>query len=215
MSPRGSSAVVPSIAKPGSSSTEERALVERLGSGDYEAFEAIFRRYVNKVYRQVFRLIGNDAEAEEIVQEVFLAVYQKGTSFRGDSAFSTWLYSLAMNACLTRLRRRKRSREISLDAFLPHYRGDGHHQVRPVFNWADEVEFRLEKDELRELLQNAINQLPPAEKAVIVLSDVEGIPDREIGEALGLSIPAVKARLHRARLFLRGKLADALGYSPA
>jgi RNA polymerase sigma-70 factor (ECF subfamily) len=215
MESRGSRAVEPSVAKPESSYTEERALVERLRSGDREAFEAIFRRYVNKVYRQVRRLVGNDAEAEEIVQEVFLAVYQKAKSFRGDSAFSTWLYSLAMNACLTRLRRRKRTREIGLDAFLPRYREDGHHQVRPVFNWADEVEFRLEKDELRELLQEAINQLPPAEKAVIVLSDVEGVPDREIGRTLGLSIPAVKARLHRARLFLRGKLADALGYSPA
>ncbi len=212
---RGSSAVKPANAKPDASYTEERRLIERLRSGDYGAFEAIFRRYVNKVYRQVFRLIGNDAEAEEIVQEVFLAVYQKAKSFRGDSAFSTWLYSLAMNACLTRLRRRKRSREISLDAFLPRYREDGHHLVRPVFNWADEVEFRLEKNELRELLGEAINQLPPAEKAVIVLSDVEGVPDREIGRTLGLSIPAVKARLHRARLFLRGKLADALGYSPA
>lgn len=215
MGPRGSRAVVPSIAKPNASYAEERALIERLKSGDYEAFDVIFRRYVNKVYRQVFRLVGNDAETEEIVQEVFLAVYQKCQSFRGDSAFSTWLYSLATNACLTRLRRRKQSREISLDAFLPRYRADGHHQVRPVFNWADEVECRLEKDELHELLQQAINQLPPMEKAVIVLSDVEGVPDREIGETLGLSIPAVKARLHRARLFLRGKLADALGYSPA
>jgi len=184
-------------------------------SGDDQAFDAIFRRYVNKVYRQIHRLIGNDAETEEIVQEVFLAVYQKCQSFRGESAFSTWLYSLATNACLTRLRKRKRIKEISLDGFLPRYRDDGHHHVRPVFNWSDEVEFRLEKDEVRELLQNAIDQLPPAEKAVIVLSDVEGVPDREIGEALGLSIPAVKARLHRARLFLRGKLADALGYSPA
>ncbi len=215
MGPRGSSTVAPSIARSESSYTEERTLVERLRSGDYEAFEAIFRRYVNKVYRQVLRLVGNDAEAEEIVQEVFLTVYQKGKSFRGDSAFSTWLYSLAMNACLTRLRKRKRSKEISLDALLPRYRKDGHHLVRPVFNWADEVEFRLEKNELRELLGEAINQLPPAEKAVIVLSDVEGVPDREIGRTLGLSIPAVKARLHRARLFLRGKLADALGYSPA
>lgn len=215
MGPRGSRTVAPSVAKPNASSAEEQVLIERLRSGDYEAFDAIFRRYVNKVYRQVFRLVGNDAETEEIVQEVFLAVYQKCTSFRGESAFSTWLYSLTMNACLTRLRKRKRIKEISLDGFLPRYRDDGHHQVRPVFNWSDEVEFRLEKDELRELLQNAIDQLPPAEKAVIVLSDVEGIPDREIGHTLGLSIPAVKARLHRARLFLRGKLADALGYSPA
>ena len=202
------------MAKPEPSYAEERTVIERLRFGEHEAFEVIFRRYVNKVYRQALRLVGNDAEAEEIVQEVFLAIYQKATSFRGDSAFSTWLYSFTMNASLTRLRKRKRTKEISLDSFLPHYRQDGHHQVRPVFNWADEVELRLEEDELRRLLREAINQLPPKEKAVIVLSDIEGISNSEIGETLGLSIPAVKGRLHRARLFLRGKLAVSLGYSP-
>lgn len=210
-----SNSVPLSAAKPESSYAEERALIKRLRSGEHDAFEVIFRRYVNKVYRQARALLGDDADAEEIVQEVFLAIYQKAKSFRGDSAFSTWLYRLTMNACLTRLRRRKSNKAMNLGDFLPRYREDGHHQVRPVFNWADEVEFRLEKDELRELLQQAIDQLPPVEKAVLVLSDVEGVPDREIGETLGLSISAVKARLHRARLFLRGKLATVLGYSPA
>jgi RNA polymerase sigma-70 factor (ECF subfamily) len=189
-------------------------MIERLRSGEHEAFEVLFRRYVNRVYRQAIALVGNDADAEEIVQEVFLTIYQKAKSFRGDSAFSTWLYRLTMNVSLTRLRRRKSGKALNLDDFLPHYREDGHHQVRPVFNWANEVELRLEKDELRRLLQDAMKQLPPAQRAVIILSDVEGISNREISEILGLSIPAVKARLHRARLLLRGKLAVSLGYSP-
>lgn len=214
MGPSGSNVVLPSAAKPESSYAEECAIIERLRSGEHEAFEVIFRRYVNKVYRQALALVGNDADAEEIVQEVFLAIYQKAKSFRGDSAFSTWLYRLTMNVSLTRLRRQKSGKAINLDDFLPRYREDGHHQVRPVFNWANEVELRLEKNELRGLLQEAMKQLPPAQRAVIVLSDIEGISNREICETLGLSMPAVKARLHRARLFLRGKLAVSLGYSP-
>lgn len=164
MGPSGSNAALPSTAKPESSYAEERAIIERLRSGEHEAFEMIFRRYINRVYQQVIALVGNDADAEEIVQEVFLAIYRKAKSFRGDSAFSTWLYRLTLNVCLTRLRRRKIGKTINLDGFLPCY--------------------------------------------------VEGISNREICETLGLSIPAVKARLHRARLFLRGNLAVSLGYSP-
>lgn len=214
MGPNRSNVILPSTTKPESSYAEERSIIERLRSGEHEAFEAIFRRYVNRVYRQALALVGNDADAEEIVQEVFMTIYQKAKSFRGDSAFSTWLYRLTMNVSLTRLRRRKSGKALNLDDFLPRYRKDGHHQVRPVFNWANEVELRLEKDELRRLLQDAMKQLSPAKRAVIVLSDVEGVSNREISEMLGLSIPTVKARLHRARLFLRGKLAVTLGYSP-
>src|SRR5574337_1022207 len=190
MSPNGSNVILSSTTKPESSYAEERTIIERLKSGEHEAFEAIFRRYVNKVYRQALALVGDDADAEEIVQEVFLTIYQKAKSFRGDSAFSTWLYRLTMNVSLTRLRRRKSGKALNLDDFLPRYREDGHHQVRPVFNWANEVELRLEKDELRRLLQDAMKQLPPAQRAVIALSDVEGISNREISEILGLSIPA-------------------------
>ena len=215
---RGSIGVLPSRAARTSTRTsheEERLLVDRVKAGEYEAFEAIFRRYVAKVYRQVFKLIGNDAEAEEVVQEVFLAIYQKIKTFRGDSSFSTWLYRLTMNVALTRLRKRKRSKEVYLDDYLPRFQEDGHHRVRPVVNWGDELHLRLEKKELERLIRQALDQLPPVDKTVIVMSDLEGLPNREIGEGLGLSIPAVKARLHRARLFLRGRLAVSLGYSPS
>ncbi len=190
-------------------------LLDRVKAGEYQAFEAIFRRFVAQVHRQVFKLIGNEAETEEVVQEVFLAVHQKIRTFRGDSAFSTWLYRLTMNVGLTRLRKRKRGKEVYLDDYLPRFQEDGHHQVRPVVNWGDELDLRLEKEELQRLIREALDQLPPVDKAVIVMSDLEGLSNREIGEGLALSIPAVKSRLHRARLFLRGRLAASLGYSPS
>lgn len=218
MGQRGSTGVLPSRATRATtqpSTEEERVLIDRVKAGEYEAFEAIFRRYVAQVHRQVFKLIGNEAETEEVVQEVFLAVHQKIRTFRGDSAFSTWLYRLTMNVGLTRLRKRKRNREVYLDDYLPRFQEDGHHQVRPVVNWGDELDLRLEKEELQRLIREALDQLPPVDKAVIVMSDLEGLSNREIGEGLGLSIPAVKSRLHRARLFLRGRLAASLGYSPS
>ncbi|MGH7408147.1 MAG: RNA polymerase sigma factor [Candidatus Methylomirabilales bacterium] len=194
---------------------EEPALIERVKAGDREAFEALFRRYGTRVYRQACNLMGNAADAEEVVQEVFLAIHQKVKTFRGESAFLTWLYRLTTNAALTRLCRRQRSEEVSIEDFLPRFREDGHHLAQPVVDWSQEVEERLVGEPLRRILREALDLLPAVDKAVVVMSDLEGIPNREIGEAMGLSVPAVKARLHRARLFLRGKLAVQLGYSPA
>lgn len=194
---------------------EERALIQRVKTGEHEAFEALFQRYFNTVYRQAIRLVGQQAEAEEVVQEVFLTVYEKAQMFRGQSAFSTWLYRITVNAALTKLRQRKRSEAVSLDDFLPRFREDGHHLVRPVVDWSNEFERRLANEEIRRLILQTLDQLPPMDKTVVVLSDLEGRSDREIGAALGLSVPAVKSRLHRARLFLRGKLAVSLGYSPS
>jgi RNA polymerase sigma-70 factor (ECF subfamily) len=194
---------------------EERALIQRVKTGDHAAFDALFQRHFPTVYRQAFRLVGNQAEAEEVVQEVFLTMYEKAQTFRGESAFSTWLYRVTMNAALSKLRRRKRSEELPLDDYLPRFRADGHHLVRPVVDWSNELEERLAQEEIYRLIQEALDQLQPVDKAVVMLSDLEGLSDREIGTALGLSVSAVKARLHRSRLVLRGKLAISLGYSPS
>ncbi len=190
-----------------------QSLIQRLKAGDHDAFEAIFSQNVNRVYRQAFKLMGNGAEAEEVVQEVFLTVYEKAKMFRGESAFSTWLHRLTVNVGLTRLRRRKRGKEVCLDDYLPQFQEDGHHKVRPVIDWSQEIDGLVASKELQTIIQQAIDLLPPVDKAVVVQSDLEGIPNSQIAEALGLSVPAVKARLHRARLFLRGRLAVRLGYS--
>ena len=197
------------------SAEEERSLVRRLKAGDQNALDTLFRRYGPRVYRQAIRLVGNEADAEEVLQDVFLTLYEKAKTFRGDAAFSTWLYRLTVNTALTRLRRRKRRKEVFFDDYLPQYQADGHHLVRPVVDWSNDLERRLVSKEVHQLLRQALDQLRPVDKAVVVLSDLEGIPNRELGKALGLSVPAVKTRLHRARLFLRGKLAVSLGHSPS
>ena len=197
------------------SDADDLLLIERVKSGDHEAFEALFQRHFSIVSRQAIRLAANREDAEEVVQEVFLTVYEKAHTFRGASAFSTWLYRVTANAALTRLRRRKRGEEQSLDDYLPSFREDGHHLVRPVVDWSNELEEHVASEERQRLIQQALDQLAPMDKAVIVSSDLEGLSDREIAAALGLSVSAVKARLHRSRLFLRGKLAAALGYSPS
>ena len=192
----------------------EQTLVARVCMGDTAAFEILFRRYGSRVFRQALHLLGNAAEAEEVAQDVFVALYEKAGTFRGESALATWLYRLTANAALSRLRRRKRSKEVAMDDYLPRFREDGHHLVRPVVDWSADLEQGLADAQIQQLLRQAIELLPPLDKAVLVLSDFEELSNRDIGDALGLTVPAVKARLHRARLFLRGQLAVALGHSP-
>lgn len=194
-------------------STEQ--LVELVKKGDAAAFEALFGRFSPQVYRQAMRLLANPVEAEEVLQEVFLTVYTKCQTFRGEAAFSTWLYRLTANAAISRLRQHQRRPETTLDEYLPQFNEDGHHRVRPVIDWSQELEKRLADQEMRAVIQQALAELSPLDKAVVVLSDLEGLPNQEIAEILELTVPAVKSRLHRARLFLRGKLAVYFGHSPA
>jgi RNA polymerase sigma-70 factor (ECF subfamily) len=190
----------------------DQELIQRVQAHDAEAFEMLFRRYFPRVSRQVVQLLGNPTETEEVVQEVFLALYEKAQTFRGEAAFSTWLYRLTTNAALTRLRRRQRHREVVMAEYLPQFREDGHHLVRPVVDWSSTVETQLSNAQLCQLLQEAIAELAPLDKAVVVLSDMEEMSNKEIADTLELTVPAVKARLHRSRLFLRGRLAAVLGH---
>ena len=197
----------------GPSQEEEHRLVWRLQAGDVDAFERLFQRYSGRVYRQAITLLGNVAEAEEIVQDVFLALYTKSGTFRGDAGFATWLYRLTANASLSRLRWRRRRQEISFQDYMPQFDNDGRHRVRPVVDWSSD----LERDAIRAqalcLLGQAIDALRPLDKAVVMLSELEGLANRRIGAILGLSEAAVKSRRHRACLFLRGRLAAMLGGS--
>lgn len=193
---------------------EDSELIRRIKADDHHAFEALFARYVSRVYGQAIKLMRNPEEAQEVVQEVFLTVYNKVGTFRGKAAFSTWLYRLTANAAITRLRKRKRRSEAPLDDYLPRFQEDGHHLIRPVADWSDELQKSISEAELKEEIQTALDELPPVDKAVVVLSDMEGLPNSEIAKVLELTVPAVKSRLHRARLFLRGKLAVHFGHSP-
>jgi RNA polymerase sigma-70 factor, ECF subfamily len=194
---------------------EDTALIERLQAGDEDALEAIFNLYSPRLYNVAQRILGEVADAEEVIQDVFWTAFRKADSFRGTAQFSTWLYRLTVNAALGKIRRSKRSREIEYEEYLPKFQKDGHHLVRPVVDWSDTLDEKYAEQELQQLLRDALDQLKPVDKSVVVLSDLEEMSDKEIADVLGLTVPAVKTRLHRARLFLRGKLAVHMGYSAA
>ncbi|HJU60944.1 MAG TPA: sigma-70 family RNA polymerase sigma factor [Candidatus Binatia bacterium] len=188
-------------------------LIERLQAGDEAALEAIFNRYSAKLYNVAQRILGEVADAEEVIQDVFWTAFRKAKSFRGTAQFSTWLYRLTVNAALGKIRRSKKNKEVEYEEYLPKFQKDGHHLVRPVVDWSDTLDEKYAEQELQQLLKDALDQLKPVDKSVVVLSDLEGMSDKEIAGMLGLTVPAVKTRLHRARLLLRGKLAIHLRHS--
>jgi RNA polymerase sigma-70 factor, ECF subfamily len=197
------------------SSKDDSALVERLKAGDHQALEALFNLYSSKLYNVAHRIFGDVADTQEVIQDVFWTAYRKAKTFRGNSRFSTWLYKLTINASLGRIRRSRKNKKVEYEKFLPKFQEDGHHLVRPVVDWSNTLEEDCAKQELQQLLKEALDQLKPIDKSVVVLSDLEGMSDKEIAATLELTVSAVKTRLHRARLFLRGKLAMRLGYSAA
>ena len=197
------------------SAESDAGLIERLKAGDEAALEKAFNLYSGKLYNIAVKILGNPADAEEVIQDVFLTAFRKANTFQGNSQFSTWLYRLTVNAALGKIRRSKSRKEVAYDEFLPKFHNDGHHAVRPVIDWSDTVDEKYAKHEVQQLINDALNQLKPVDKSVVVLSDLEGMSDKEIAETLNLTVSAVKTRLHRARLFLRGKLAVELGHSAA
>ena len=190
-------------------------IVERLKMGDEAALETIFNLHSAKLYSVAQRILGEAADTEEVIQDVFWTVYRKAKSFKGESQLSTWLYRLTVNAALGRIRRNKSKREVEYEEYLPKFQKDGHHLVRPVIDWSDSLEEKYAQQELHSLLGAALDQLKPVDRSVVVLSDMEGLADKEIAAVVGLTVSAVKTRLHRARLFLRGKLSVQLGHSAA
>jgi RNA polymerase sigma-70 factor (ECF subfamily) len=190
-------------------------LIERLQAGDEKALEAIFNLYSAKLYNVAQKILGDMGDAEEVIQDVFWTAFRKAKTFRGTARFSTWLYRLTINAALGKMRRSKKAKEVEYEEFLPKFHPDGHHQVRPVIDWSNTLDDHYARREMQEFFNEAMQQLKPIDKSVVVLSDIEGLSDREIAGVLAISVAAVKTRLHRARLFLRGKLAARLGYAAA
>lgn len=186
------------------SDPSDQELVEHLKAGEEAAFEALLARYRGRVYRLTLSFTKNPEDAEEVLQDVFLTVYRKIASFDGRSAFGTWLYRIAVNAALMKLRGRGPIQE-SLEEYLPQFTEDGRH-ARMVVDWTQGPEERLLRKERERIVREAIEALPPDYKVVIVLRDLEGLSNEAVAAITDTSVLAVKARLHRARLVLRGKL---------
>lgn len=196
------------------SDKDDPALIERLKAGDHEALETIVDLYSPKLYNVAQRILGDSADTEEVIQDVFWTAFRKAKTFQGNSRFSTWLYRLTVNEALGKIRRRKNhKREIEYEEYLPKFTGDGHHRIRPVVDWSDNLDRSYVEREIQGVVKAALEGLKPLDRSVVVLSDLEGMSDKEIATILHLTVSAVKTRLHRARLFLRGRLATYLGHS--
>jgi RNA polymerase sigma-70 factor, ECF subfamily len=188
----------------------DAGLVEALRRHDADAPEALVATYGDKVYRLAIRITGNEQDAEEVVQDALWTAARKIDTFKGESAFGSWLYRITANAAYQKLRGRQgKKSEVSWDALAPWFDDQGHH-VEPVGDWSAKVEEPALQTELRTVLTTAINDLPDDYRTAFVLHDVEGLSNPEIAETLHISLPAVKSRVHRSRLFLRQRLAEYL-----
>lgn len=179
------------------------ALVARAKAGDTAAFEQLVRQYDRQIYRTALHITQNREDAEDITQDVFFKAYQKLEQFQGNSKFSTWLVRIAVNESLMRLRRRKTSRTVSMDQDVETEEGA---IPRDFAEWRPNPEQSFSQSELGDILQKTIAGLPPGFRTVFTLRDIENLSTEETAEALGLSVPAVKSRLLRARLQLRERL---------
>ena len=175
---------------------ELAGLVDAARGGDRSAFEALVRATSAETYTLAFRLTGNDEDARDVVQETYLRAYKGIGKFRGDSAFSTWLYRITANCAANQLGKRKRHRHDDLDDEAPV--ADSSPDRDPLA--------RAEASNLRDRLAGALEELPPKLRAVVVLRDVYDLPHEAIAAELGISESAAKVRLHRARRALRERL---------
>ncbi len=170
--------------------------------------ERVFREYAPRVYNLARRMLGNDADAEDVTQDVLLQVVRKLDTFRGESAFPTWLHRVTVNAALAHRRKRATRQAHQSSEPIENVLDDGHHHHDgPVRPWSISPDEPILNAETQHLIERAIQNLPDTYRDVYVLADVEELPNAEIADMLGLSVPAVKSRLHRARLMMRDALA--------
>ena len=188
----------------------DAALLAALRAETPEAPEMLVDTYGDRVYRLTYRITGSNEDAEEATQDALWTAARKIGSFKGESQFGSWLYRIAANAAYQKLRtRRAKTREIAIDDVLPAFDSDGLH-FEPMDDWSPRVDDNAATGELRAVLEKAIGDLPPDYRTALVMHDVEGIANPDIAETLGISLPAVKSRVHRSRLFVRKKLAEYL-----
>jgi RNA polymerase sigma-70 factor, ECF subfamily len=195
----------------------ESCLVAQAKAGDQNAFAELVTHYERKIYRLAKNITRNDEDAEDVLQDAFFKAYEHLDSFKGDSKFYTWIVRIAVNEALMRLRKRKTDRTVPLDE--PVELGE-ETVAREIAVWEDNPEQRYSKEEWRHILDEAVEGLKPDFRTVFVLRDIEELSTEETAESLGISVPAVKSRLLRARLALRETLTrqfkrkgeDLLGY---
>jgi RNA polymerase sigma-70 factor (ECF subfamily) len=195
----------PGAAPVASAPSDESALVARLKAGDEAAFEELVRSHAGRMLAVARRYVPEE-DARDAVQDAFLSATRAMHRFEGQARLSTWLHRIVVNAALILIRTRKRRPEESIEDLLPRYLEDGHME-QPAAPWREPADTLLERQEVRETVRGAIQQLPETYRAVLLLRDVEERDTQETAELLGISSTNVKVRLHRARQALRTLLA--------
>ncbi len=184
-------------------------LVRRIKRGEDEAFREMVDRYHARVYSLSYGVLRNSEAAEEATQDTFLTLYRKIGTFDESKKFFSWFYRVALNQAYSRARRRKPAVTVPIDEYLPRFPGDGH-RASPEFEaWVDGVEDEVIAKDLAERAEEFIAELPQSYRDVIWMVDVEDMKPSDVAETLDISIPALKSRLHRARLHVRQRLAEA------
>jgi RNA polymerase sigma-70 factor, ECF subfamily len=184
-----------SQAAPSAARAEDMALVERCRSGDLAAFEELYRAHAGKLFSVACRMVGNPADAEDLLQEIFLSAHRKLDGFRGDSALGTWLYRLATNHCLDHLRSRAARMNQVTDAL------DDEPGQAAGRTLAEQTVTKMD-------LERALARLPEGCRAAFVLHDVQGLEHREVAEVLGVAEGTSKSQVHKARQRLRALLLE-------
>lgn len=185
---------------------DEGRLAEAIRSGTEHGFETLVRQETGRLLSVTRRILRNEEDARDAVQDAFISAYRAREKFSGDAKVSTWLHRIAVNAALTKLRSRKRRPEESIDELLPRFQPSGRF-VDAVTSWQEPVDVALSRRETADLVRQAIDELPESYRLALLLRDIEGLSTKEAADALDVTPNAVKLRLHRARLALRSLLA--------
>ena len=180
----------------------DTVLLPRLRAGDSEAFEALVRSQAPRLLAVSRRLLRNDEDAKDAVQNAFISAFRSLDSFTGASRLSTWLHRIVVNAALMQLRTGRRRPEESIEPLLPAFLEDGHHATTPL-PWRESADGALQRREDREFVRACVDKLPESYRSVLILRDIEEVDGQETARLLGLTASAVKVRLHRARQALR------------
>ena len=182
---------------------QENLLVPKAQLGDLESFEALVNLYEKRIYHIAYKLVGSPHDAEDILQETFLKAFENLQKFRGESSFYTWIVKIAVNAALHRMNKQGRHPMVSLTVSNSE---DDNFRPEEIAAWEEDPEKLYSREETRQILEQAIASLPVIYRTVFLLRDVEDLPLQDIAGTLGISLPAAKSRLIRARLELREKL---------
>lgn len=188
---------------------DEESLIAAVRAGNASAFEELIRPYEGRVYQTVLRITRSDADAADVYQNAILRAFEKLDGFRGEAAFGTWLYQIAVNAALMHRRSAGRSPIVS-EEDLPRFNWMGSH-VRPVQDWGESAEDQAYRSQLRDGLRDALDALPDIDRTIVWSKDALGLSHQEIADATESTVLAVRSRLHRARLRLRERLARRFG----